>query len=199
MMSSQELIDEAQLEDELIAEQIQEEASEAELEEQIECLGLFLSFHSEEELERLSDVSKVCVLQRDGSVTGWPVDFYDELNTKLEGEEEEEEDFEYPEPPSAVICPFCRSKAKPEFLGFWGGWIEGKEPDYWTQLRMYVFWRDDFRCRKCRHRFSPDLLVAHHIMPKEKGGTDSADNLATECYRCHPDDKPIYNDDESDN
>lgn len=95
-----------------------------------------------------------------------------------------------------ITCPFCQLKVRPEALGFWGGWAEGKKPPYWQELRLYVFRRDKYKCRVCHRKFTSSELVAHHVIPKEEGGTDSAANLITVCHACNPDDKPIYPDEE---
>lgn len=97
-----------------------------------------------------------------------------------------------PKNPEAT-CPHCKAKIT-DFndLGFWWGWQFGIEPEYWEDLRLYVFRRDEFYCQDCHTQFGLSGLVCHHITPKEEGGTDSARNLTTLCKGCHQDDKPIF-------
>jgi hypothetical protein len=71
-------------------------------------------------------------------------------------------------------------------LGFWKGWQEGEFPPYWGVLRLYVFRRDGYRCTVCHKVFRNEkLLDAHHIIEKERGGSDNPKNLATVCSKCH--------------
>lgn len=49
-------------------------------------------------------------------------------------------------------------------------------------LRARVLTRDGHRCRSCRSRYE---LMAHHIVPRAKGGKTRAFNLITLCMRCH--------------
>jgi hypothetical protein len=70
-------------------------------------------------------------------------------------------------------------------LEYWEGWEEGKFPPYWEELRRFVFRRDKYRCQSCGlHFWGPDL-DAHHVIPWQHGGTDSAANLITVCEPCH--------------
>jgi 5-methylcytosine-specific restriction endonuclease McrA len=99
-------------------------------------------------------------------------------------------------PPKPIIheddtCPVCNHKLDFETLGHWIGWEFGITPPYWEILRLYIFRRDEFTCRKCHRRLAADLLQCHHIVRKEEGGTDSAKNLQTLCRDCHEDLKPI--------
>lgn len=89
-------------------------------------------------------------------------------------------------------CPHCQQEIKNfNTLGWWYGWNQGIEPPYWEDLRLYVFRRDEFHCQTCHRMFGMSGLTAHHIIPKETGGSDSARNLVTLCHDCHPDTKPI--------
>lgn len=98
---------------------------------------------------------------------------------------------------NAARCPHCEQIIKQfENLGWWWGWSHGIEPSYWQQLREYVFDRDEYKCVRCGER--KEHLVAHHIMPKEDGGTDGARNLETRCNDCHLDTRPIYDDSKRD-
>lgn len=83
-------------------------------------------------------------------------------------------------------CPHCQQIIRNfEKLGYWHGWNEGTFPPYWDELSAYVFDRDDYRCQRCQKTHSPNELVAHHVISKEVGGTDSARNLSTFCRPCH--------------
>jgi len=63
--------------------------------------------------------------------------------------------------------------------------------DGWDATRRRVLERDDQACRFCgvtdeQHRDEHDRgLHAHHIIPKNDGGSDDVDNLITVCCRCH--------------
>lgn len=63
--------------------------------------------------------------------------------------------------------------------------------DGWDATRRRVLERDDHACRFCgvtddQHRDEHDRgLHAHHIIPKNDGGGDVAENLITVCCRCH--------------
>ena len=99
-----------------------------------------------------------------------------------------------PERPKAC-CPHCHSLiASFEDLGYWYGWALGITPPYWDELREYVFKRDKYICQDCGKKFPIGYLQAHHEVPKEEGGEDSARNLQTLCQDCHQDSKPIFDD-----
>ena len=69
-------------------------------------------------------------------------------------------------------------------------------PDYpinWPEIRKWVLQRDGHQCtntwqdaygnwNRCPNI---DHLHVDHVIPKSKGGTDTADNLRTLCERCH--------------
>ena len=61
----------------------------------------------------------------------------------------------------------------------------------WDATRRRVLKRDDHACRFCgvtddQHRDEHDRgLHAHHIIPKNDGGSDDESNLLTVCCRCH--------------
>lgn len=94
-------------------------------------------------------------------------------------------------------CPHCGGHIH-DFnnLGYWYGWAIGKEPPYWEKLREYVFARDKHTCQTCRRRLPPSELRCHHLIAKEIMGSDSARNITTLCGACHPDEHPIFSDDE---
>lgn len=53
-----------------------------------------------------------------------------------------------------------------------------------SELRSWVFSRDNGRCRACGFA-DPDHLEADHIVPESLGGETSLDNLATLCGACN--------------
>ena len=56
-------------------------------------------------------------------------------------------------------------------------------PQYgFDNVKEYVRWRDEYRCRKCRSRTH---LEVHHIVQRKDGGSDRPDNLVTLCHDCH--------------
>ena len=61
---------------------------------------------------------------------------------------------------------------------------------YGTQLRAYVFERDQHRCVYCRQ--SRRRLTLDHVIPRSIG-TDRVDNLAAACHKCNQlkDNQPI--------
>lgn len=61
-------------------------------------------------------------------------------------------------------------------------------PDDWDVRRRLVYRRDGYKCLNCRAEggpFGDTELHAHHIVPKEVGGSDLIPNLATVCGDCH--------------
>lgn len=84
------------------------------------------------------------------------------------------------------ICPHCRQRVKDyNDLGHWWGWQYGIEPDYWNNLRIHTFRRDNYTCQRCHSRLPVAELICHHIHPKERHGIDGARNLITMCHPCH--------------
>ena len=56
-------------------------------------------------------------------------------------------------------------------------------PQYgFDNVKEYVRWRDEYRCRKCRSRTH---LEVHHIVQRRDGGADRPENLVTLCNDCH--------------
>ena len=53
--------------------------------------------------------------------------------------------------------------------------------------KFVVFNRDGCRCQYCGASPAEDdvRLVCDHITPYSRGGSDTADNLVTACYRCN--------------
>jgi 5-methylcytosine-specific restriction endonuclease McrA len=56
----------------------------------------------------------------------------------------------------------------------------------WEQIKLQVYERDRYCCRKCGAsvRGIPRRSV-HHIIPLSRGGTNRPSNLLTECGDCH--------------
>ncbi len=60
------------------------------------------------------------------------------------------------------------------------------EISYWSKIRIKVLCRDGYICQLCGSDGSGKLHV-HHIIKKDRGGTDHFDNLITVCPKCHKD------------
>jgi 5-methylcytosine-specific restriction endonuclease McrA len=52
----------------------------------------------------------------------------------------------------------------------------------WDKARALRLKIDHKRCAKCG---STDRLQVHHVIPRSKGGSNSIENLLTECFNCH--------------
>lgn len=76
-------------------------------------------------------------------------------------------------------CAKCRSESNKERL-------QGKKTPY-TLLRFEILKRDKFKCQYCgRNPREDDIkLVVDHIIPKKKGGKNTANNLITSCQDCN--------------
>jgi hypothetical protein len=58
----------------------------------------------------------------------------------------------------------------------------------WSNIRKQVLKRDNYTCQR-RGKLEAKCdrsLDVHHIIPYNKGGLDTLDNLSTLCPRCHP-------------
>lgn len=67
-------------------------------------------------------------------------------------------------------------------------------PADWNERRKDVYRRDDFKCQNCGRgggSHGDVELHAHHIVPKQSGGTHQLSNLKTLCNECH---KAVHND-----
>ena len=53
-----------------------------------------------------------------------------------------------------------------------------------TRLRNRTLERDNHSCVRCG---ATEKLEAHHILPRDRGGEDSLENIATLCSACHQD------------
>jgi hypothetical protein len=51
--------------------------------------------------------------------------------------------------------------------------------------RQNVFERDGHVCQYCRKRFEPRELNLDHVIPRDKGGRNSWENVVTSCIRCN--------------
>ena len=51
--------------------------------------------------------------------------------------------------------------------------------------RQNLLERDDFRCQYCGKTFAPKELNMDHVLPKDKGGGTSWENVVTSCIKCN--------------
>jgi len=51
--------------------------------------------------------------------------------------------------------------------------------------RRNVFLRDKFVCQYCGGKFSEDELNLDHVVPRDKGGRTTWENIVTSCLRCN--------------
>jgi len=51
--------------------------------------------------------------------------------------------------------------------------------------RDNVFQRDQYTCQYCCIRFEPKELNIDHVIPREKGGTTTWENVVCSCIRCN--------------
>jgi 5-methylcytosine-specific restriction endonuclease McrA len=51
--------------------------------------------------------------------------------------------------------------------------------------RVRVYMRDGFRCQYCGERRNPVELTLDHILPRSRGGDNSAINVVTACRSCN--------------
>lgn len=60
-------------------------------------------------------------------------------------------------------------------------------PKDWDNRRKDVYERDNYTCANCEANGNqPSVqLHAHHIVPRQKGGSHKLSNLKTLCSRCH--------------
>jgi 5-methylcytosine-specific restriction endonuclease McrA len=54
-----------------------------------------------------------------------------------------------------------------------------------TFSRKNVFLRDQHNCQYCDKRFSESDLNLDHVIPRDKGGKTSWENIVTSCIRCN--------------
>ena len=55
-------------------------------------------------------------------------------------------------------------------------------PEGWATIRAGVLKRDKYCCYRCEVKTN---LSVHHILPRERGGSENMNNLITLCYKCH--------------
>jgi 5-methylcytosine-specific restriction endonuclease McrA len=51
--------------------------------------------------------------------------------------------------------------------------------------RDNLFERDDFRCQYCGQLFEPSQLNMDHVIPRDRGGRTSWENIVTSCIKCN--------------
>ncbi|MGD7651989.1 MAG: HNH endonuclease [Verrucomicrobiales bacterium] len=51
--------------------------------------------------------------------------------------------------------------------------------------RRNVFLRDKFTCQYCERVFPESQLNLDHVMPRDKGGRTTWENIVTSCFRCN--------------
>ena len=51
--------------------------------------------------------------------------------------------------------------------------------------RQNLLERDDYRCQYCGKSFAPKELNMDHVLPKDRGGGTSWENVVTSCIRCN--------------
>ena len=51
--------------------------------------------------------------------------------------------------------------------------------------RQNVFERDEFHCQYCGNHFDTRELNLDHVIPRDKGGKNSWENIVTSCIRCN--------------
>ncbi len=51
--------------------------------------------------------------------------------------------------------------------------------------RQNLFERDGFRCQYCNQTFLPKELNLDHVIPRDRGGKTSWENVVTSCIRCN--------------
>lgn len=63
---------------------------------------------------------------------------------------------------------------------------EGEMQGFWN-LREYILHRDNHKCQNpnCKNKDKDPVLMIHHILYREKGGTNAPWNLITLCNKCH--------------
>ncbi|MEO0511147.1 MAG: HNH endonuclease [Verrucomicrobiota bacterium] len=51
--------------------------------------------------------------------------------------------------------------------------------------RENLFERDNFRCQYCGDTFHPSQLNMDHVIPRDRGGRTSWENIVTSCIKCN--------------
>ena len=80
------------------------------------------------------------------------------------------------------VASFDIQKIKnPEIIG--AEYQQGVQSDFWN-VREYVLYRDNHKCRYCKGKSKDRVLNVHHLESRKTGG-NSPDNLITLCETCH--------------
>ena len=77
-------------------------------------------------------------------------------------------------------------------MGGWWVWFNTRtnSSSNWQRTVVRVLWRDNYTCQRCGTHPEGSgpgwqQLEAHHIIPRNEGGTDDDENLITLCVSCH--------------
>lgn len=57
--------------------------------------------------------------------------------------------------------------------------------DQWIVIRKERLRKDKYRCYRCDKIFKNSELDAHHLLPRDQGGSNDMSNLVTLCKKCH--------------
>lgn len=80
------------------------------------------------------------------------------------------------------VAAFDIQKIKnPEIQG--KDYQDGEQKDFWN-VREYVLYRDNHKCRHCKGKSNVPILQVHHLESRKTGGNRPA-NLITLCKACH--------------
>lgn len=65
--------------------------------------------------------------------------------------------------------------------------VARRNPSNWSNLRAYVFERDNWTCQYCgADERSGDIdFHCDHVIPLSRGGSNAIENLATSCAPCN--------------
>ena len=65
-------------------------------------------------------------------------------------------------------------------------WGYQKGPNYgFENTKAMVLNRDNYKCQHCHGKHKDSKLEVHHIIFRNHGGSDKAENLITLCHTCH--------------
>jgi len=54
-----------------------------------------------------------------------------------------------------------------------------------VRTRDNLFERDDYRCQYCGNHYDPVHLNMDHVIPRDRGGRTSWENIVTSCIKCN--------------